>query len=346
VDIVVADEGIGSVTEITNRLEAGKELKGIPGTCSYSSQEPVMTPCGPPLPLDEFPLPDRSLTQAYRKRYSMWNYSLASIRTSTGCPFRCRFCAQWKLNGGKYLVRDPREVVKELEQIEEEYVVITDDEAMADSGRMDRMADLIEARGIRKKYFVYVRSDTIVKHPALMEKWKRIGLDMVFIGLESLVQEELNGFNKSVSVHQNVQAVNIMKDLDVLVYPSFLVQPEYTVKDFRALTSNVRRLKLPYASFFVLTPALGTEYYTEMKDQLVTNDPALFDGLHPVLPTALGPKRFCREMERLYRRTVHPLGYLKLLFRIGSFKEALNLLSLGQAYLKRIKYAYRDLEGC
>ncbi len=281
VDIVVADEGMGSSKEIANRLEEEKDLAAIPGTCVFHDHETVMTPSGPPLPLDEFPLPDRSLTKVYRKYYSMWKFSLASIRTSTGCPFRCSFCAQWKLNGGRYFVRDPNEVLKELAQVEEDYIIITDDEAMADTQRMARMADLIGTHGIRKRYFAYVRSDTIVKHPTLMEKWRRIGLDMVFIGLESMVQEELNGFNKSVSVGQNEQALKIMKDLDVVVFPNFIVLPQYTMKDFRNLASRVRRLKLPYASFFVLTPALGTDFYTEVQGQLLTDHLGLYDRQHP-----------------------------------------------------------------
>lgn len=87
---------------------------------------------------------------------------LASIRTSKGCPYRCSFCALWKVAGGRYPTREPAEVVKELFGIEEEYVFFADDES-----RMRTLASLIRDSGIRKRTFLYGRSDTIARHREL-----------------------------------------------------------------------------------------------------------------------------------------------------------------------------------
>ena len=45
------------------------------------------------------------------------------------------------------------------------------------------LADLIQRAGIDKRYFLYGRSDTIARHPELLEQWKKVGLERVFVGL-------------------------------------------------------------------------------------------------------------------------------------------------------------------
>ncbi|MBI5207837.1 MAG: radical SAM protein [Candidatus Firestonebacteria bacterium] len=112
-------------------------------------------------------------------------------KTSKGCHFKCRFCALWKLTGGQYLTREPENIVKELEQIEEDFVFFADDESLLDTERMKTLAEHIKKAGIKKQYFLYGRSDTIVKNPNLIKKWKGIGLKRVFVGLEFFRDEDL-----------------------------------------------------------------------------------------------------------------------------------------------------------
>lgn len=344
IDIVVTDDGMESVEEITARLENGKDLTGIPGTCVFEKSEPVVTPSvGPPLPLDEFPFPARSLTKAYRPNYLWaWMQPLGMIRTSKGCRFRCKFCSEWQITKGKYLVRDPHEIIKELTQIEEDFVFFADAESMLDASRMSDLADLILEHGIKKHFFSYARSDTIVKHPKLFEKWKKVGFRKVFIGIESLFQDDLDYVNKSLSVKKHEQALEILKDLDIEVHPQFIVLPQYTRQKFRDLASRVRSLKLPFAGFTVLTPLPGTKFYSEVKDQLITNDYDLFDFHHTVLPTELTLKEFYGEMERL-KKTSSPMAYLMFL-RKFSFKQAVSYTTKALAQRKRHKNAYRDYQ--
>jgi len=61
--------------------------------------------------LDSLPFPARDLTRHYRKNYrdSMKNIT-GLIVTSRGCPYRCTFCACWKVMKGKYITRSPESV--------------------------------------------------------------------------------------------------------------------------------------------------------------------------------------------------------------------------------------------
>jgi len=144
------------------------------------------TPYESAIDLDAFPFPKRELTEKYRSYYfTEWMKPLASIRTSKGCPFRCNFCALWKLTNGRYLIRRPENIVKELLEIKEKFFFFADDESLIDTKRMMELTKGIKESGIKKRYFLYGRSDTIVKHPELLEAWKEIGLDGYLLDLNS-----------------------------------------------------------------------------------------------------------------------------------------------------------------
>ena len=76
---------------------------------------------------------------------------------------------------------------------------------------MEALADLIRADRHRKRYFLYGRSDTISKHPDLIEKWKKIGLERVFVGLEFMRDADLNLIRKGSTVANNIKAFRCLK---------------------------------------------------------------------------------------------------------------------------------------
>lgn len=93
-----------------------------------------------------------------------------------------------ELTGGRYLTQKPERIVEELATIAEPYVFFADDESLLDTERMRVLAELIERAGIKPRYFLYGWSDTIPRHPELLEQWKKIGLERVFMGLECIRQ--------------------------------------------------------------------------------------------------------------------------------------------------------------
>ncbi len=165
IDLVVRGEGVTALSEILQCIESNKPFDSILGL-GIPGSEMYLTPSRPHPNLDNLPIPDRSLTIKYRKNYfEEWMKPIASIRTSLGCINRCTYCALWALTDGKYLVRKTEPIIEELQSIEEANVFFCDDESMCDWQRMDKLADLISESGIKKKYYLYARVDTIIKHP-------------------------------------------------------------------------------------------------------------------------------------------------------------------------------------
>jgi radical SAM superfamily enzyme YgiQ (UPF0313 family) len=319
IDVVVIGEGVFTLREILRAWEMGGEFSAIHGVAIPSMKGMTFSTPRPYTNLNELPFPDRSLTAAYRKHYfSEWFKPLASVRTSLGCTGRCNFCALWKITGGKYLRRDPEKVVEELLTVAESNVFFCDDESMCDVTRMDKLADLIAAAGIQKKYFLYGRVDTIVNHPELFAKWAKIGLSQVFVGMEDFSDERLKAMNKGITTAQQAEAVKILDRLGIMMYASYMVNPTYTREDFTSLTAYVRKMKHTYASFTVLTPLPGTELYAAREAELLSRKPELYDMLHALFPTTLPMQEFYKELATLWTKAVPLHRALPTLIRFGA----------------------------
>jgi radical SAM superfamily enzyme YgiQ (UPF0313 family) len=345
IDLIVLGEGVFAFKEIVTRHEKGEGFDDIPGIAFARGDRLVKTDGRDMDDLDAFPFPDRTLTAKYRQRYySEWMKPLASMRTSKGCPYRCKFCALWRLAGGHYLKRKPEKLVEELGTLEEEFVFFADDESLVDVRRMHTLATLIRDAGLRKRYFLYGRSDTIARNPELLAAWKGVGLERVFVGLEFFRDNDLDDIGKGSTLRDNEAAVKILKDLGIEIYASFIIHPEFTRADFRAFRHYCRALSLNFATFAVLTPLPGTEFYQEVEDQLITHNYDYFDFIHTLLPTALPLKEFYEEYYQLSLNATSPANKLSLLRKMP-VRELPRLLATSSRVYNRIRRAYRDYEN-
>lgn len=341
-DAVAIGEGTTTLCELVRALEAGESFAAVDGLALPGDAGQHLTPARPWPELDSLPFPARELTARHRGRYaSEWLKPLASLRTSLGCTARCNFCALWSLTGGRYLRRSVEQVVAELRTITEENVFFCDDESMCDARRMDQLADAIAAAGIRKRYFLYARVDTIVAHPELFRKWRDIGLLQVFVGMEDFADARLAALAKGTSVAQQEQAVRILNDLGVMMYASFMIDPDYSREDFRTLTAYVRQLKLKYATFSVLTPLPGTELFARRRNELISTRPEHFDMLHTLLPTRLPLPEFYAEYARVLQRAIPLRVALRNVLRFGWRHLGLRLRLLN-TFLTRLRASWRE----
>jgi radical SAM superfamily enzyme YgiQ (UPF0313 family) len=342
VDLVVRGEGVAAFAEITRRLKAQQGFADIPGVCV--SRNGGMDVADPVLvaDLDSLPFPDRTLTAGYRKSYfSEWMRPLASVRTSKGCPHRCTFCALWKLSGGRYLRRSPESILGELSSIEQPYVFFADDESLIDAARMTRLAELIRDAGIKKRYYLYARSDTIVARPRLLKLWRSVGLERVFVGLEFFSDRDLAYVGKGSTVDDNRKAVELLHSLGLELHANFIVRPDFTGDDFDSCRDYVRALKLSFAGFSVLTPLPGTDLYDQVKDSLLTDDYDFFDFFHTLLPTTLPLADFYHRYYRLAAGAVPRHRQAGMLRKIRP-RDLPDLLARQQRYLHRLRDLYLD----
>jgi radical SAM superfamily enzyme YgiQ (UPF0313 family) len=336
VDAIVVGEGEHTMQELVDCLAAGDDPDRVPGLVLNRPERQYFT--GPQTlikNLDVLPYPRHSLVESYRKHYHLvLNRPVALLETTRGCPHRCRFCSVWKFYQERVRFKSPQRVIEELKNIEEPHVFFTDDSFLSSVSRVGKIARLIQERGIRKSYTIQARSDAIVRHPEIIAQWREVGLNCVFIGFEKPDQTSLNGMDKKSSVENNEAALKVLRQEGIEPVASFIADPDYGHDDFLNLRAYVRRLKLRFPAFTVLTPLPGTALFEEVKEQLTTANFELFDLLHAVLPTKLPLTKFYKEMASLWREA-YPSWRLNLI-RIYLFLRDLWLRSPAPQHWQRV----------
>jgi len=192
---VVIGEGEETLYELAAACESRADWRGIPGI-AYRSEDGEfrVNPSRELMNLSKFPTPARSLTQLYRDKrlYFRGNWRpIDSTITSRGCPNRCTFCGLWKINRGKYRARSPHLIADELQTITAPNVAFIDDNTLDHVENTLALIGEMKDRGIRKRYELYGRVDTIVRRPDLIEKWRDIGMELLLVGLEACDNQAL-----------------------------------------------------------------------------------------------------------------------------------------------------------
>jgi radical SAM superfamily enzyme YgiQ (UPF0313 family) len=314
IDCVVIGEGEFASRDLIGALETGTSLRDVSGLVLNMEDGQVFTgPREPVKDMDDLPFAARQLLPRGRGHKYFFNFwkPMATIETARGCPHRCNFCSVWAFFQGRCRTKSPQRVVEELSRRPEPYILITDDNFLLSVRRAREIGELIEKNGIRKRYSFQARSDTICKHPEIISQWRGIGLSHVFIGFESLNQEDLKAVNKKNSVETNEQALKICQDQGLSVTTAFIVNQEFGHSDFKQLRDYIvsRRISLP--QFTVLTPLPGTDLFREVEKKIQIRNYELYDFIHSVLPTRLDPKEFYQEFASLYSAAYLHSGVVK-----------------------------------
>jgi len=303
IDIVAIGEGEYLIQEIVEARENNLGYTHIKGLGLRVDGKFILTGARETIAdLNILPFADRKLTSAYRDKYhrGVWK-PVASIFSSRGCPFRCDYCAMWKLFKGQFRVREAKNFVDELEMLPEKYISFADDNTLQNITYAESIYSEIKKRNIKKSYKIYGRSDTIVKHPEIVDMWKSIGMELIFIGLEAIKDEDLKNRNKKNTVENNEKAIKILHDKKVEIVGSFLVDQSFTEKDFKDMSEYVISRNLIHPVFTILTPFPGTDLYEKRRHEITTTNFELFDIFHSVLPTKLPLKEFYANFINLYR---------------------------------------------
>ncbi len=341
VDVVAPGECELIFPPLLRALAAGGDLAGVAGLIWRRGAEFVRNPplnCSE-LDIDAVPLPRRDLVARHRHAYSfLFSRPDTSMVTSRGCPYRCNFCSVWQFYGGRTRQMSPERVLAELRIMEAEHVTFVDDNFLLNWRREKEIAERIRAEGIHMAYGMECRTDSIVRHPEVVELWVDIGLSCTLLGLEGASDSVLQNVSKSNSLKINDEAIRILRSHGVAIWGAFLVDPDWTEDDFKRLKDYVADRQITHTQFTVLTPLPGTDLYEQRRSELLTTDYRCFDTMHAVLPTRLSRERFYECFADLFRQ-VNIEPYYDLLQRgritIAEMKRGKRMLdaaSQAEAY--------------
>ncbi|MFE7753262.1 hopanoid C-3 methylase HpnR [Streptomyces sp. NPDC057428] len=332
VDAVVRGEGEPAVVSL---LAAAREggVDGVPG---------VVTPAGHgPAPqmlhsIDS-PLPARDLMRHRRKYFIGELDPCASIEFTRGCPWDCSFCSAWTFYGRSYRKASPEAAGAEMASIREPNVFIVDDVAFIRPEHGHGIAAELERRRIRKRYYLETRSDVLLRNTEVFQRWARLGLSYMFLGMEAIDAEGLDLYRKRVSPDDNFRALEAARKLGIDVAINLIVDPAWDEERFRVIREFA--LSVPeIVHLTVMTPYPGTEIWHTEARKLTTRDYRLFDIQHAVVPTTLPLDVFYRELVKT--QAIINRKHLGLRTALGALRVLGGNLARGQTNFARMLWKF------
>lgn len=229
-DYVVRNEGEAAIVELLKCLEKKGDVSGIKG---LSYKDPAGNPVHNPNRdfIQELTcVADPSLVEGYTAR-TPWFYikdafrngiprfNIAVVQASRGCPSKCRFCFVRQELGGKYRMRDPELVLREVElsvrKLRTRYVFFADNDFTLDRNHALEILNLLAERfGGDLDLFFFSRI-FISKDQELMRAIERAGRACIGVGVESLESDTLNYFEKKQSLDDINQCLDLFSRYNV-----------------------------------------------------------------------------------------------------------------------------------
>ena len=293
IDCVVRGEGEAVAPRVLQSFAGGPPLASLPGvtTSDGGGAPPLLVP-------DLAAHPPARRLACRRRRYFIGELDpCASIEFTRGCPWDCAFCSAWTFYGRSYRMLSPEAAVEDLARIREPNVFIVDDVAFIRPEHGLAIADAVERRGIRKRYYLETRADVLLRNREVFARWTRLGLRYMFLGIEAIDEEGLRLHRKRVHVDQNMRALEIARDLGLVVAINIIADPDWDERRFAAVREWA--LAVPEIVHMTInTPYPGTETWLTESRRFTTRDYRLFDVQHAVLPTRLPLDQFYGEFVR------------------------------------------------
>jgi radical SAM superfamily enzyme YgiQ (UPF0313 family) len=217
--------------------------------------------------LEGLPVPRRDLFDAR-------NYlPIDGVQVTRGCPFACDFCAVTAVFGQKYRFRPVADVLTEIETLKHRYIFFYDDNII---GNPRYSRELFQALTPYKKLWIGQASTTIIKDVELLKLMEKSGCKGLFVGFESLSEENLrNSLKKHNNPKQYKEVAKMLHDHGMAICGAFvfgLDDDDSSV--FEKTLEFALDAELDIAQFNWLTPYPGTPIYDRLKaeNRLIDNE--------------------------------------------------------------------------
>ncbi len=280
-DVVVRGEGEQTMVELVRAFESGFPLISVDGLVLPSRNVPglpgsegvMSTPDRPfvkeldtiPFPLRKL-LPNREYIQFGRKKYG---YSITTVMSTRGCPFRCEFCSN-VVYGGSYRERSAANVVDEVEMalgLGYDRISFGDDVFTLKRQRVLGVCREIQRRGLSFQWECLGRVDNLDYATAV--EMKKAGCARIYFGIESGDDRILTLMNKKITTQQARRAVDAAHRAGIQVGAFFILfypgdTDDTVIRTIQFATS----LPLDYLGLTMPYPLPGTDLFTRVQDRI------------------------------------------------------------------------------
>jgi radical SAM superfamily enzyme YgiQ (UPF0313 family) len=245
------------------------------------------------------PAPRRSILP--RKSF----LTTTSLIATRGCHNRCGFC--YLATDGlrmPYRMRDPKQIAAEFLADTQPYAVFVDNNLGSNRTYLRELCHAL--RPLNKIWSAAVSID-VTDDPALIRTMALAGCTGVFVGFESLTDENLaDARKKTPKTADYARRVRMLHENGIQVNGSFVLGFDHDRKDVFARTAEwIEENRLECATFHILTPYPATPLFRQMEAEgrLLHRDWALYDTAHAVFtPKHMSPEELEQGYAWIYQR--------------------------------------------
>ena len=227
-----------------------------------------------------------------------------SLLATRGCNRHCAFCYRSSQPDSPFRRRPVQEVLEEVRQMEGACFVLLDDNLAANRGYARRLFGALRAAG---KVWMGAASIDVARDTQLLDLMAESGCCSLFVGLESIQQQNLNAMGKSFNcVALYSEYVRRIRTRGIMVNGSFIFG--FDTDDagiFDRTTAWAQQARVDTATFHILTPYPGTPLFAQMEREgrILDRDWAHYDTAHVVFrPRRMSPEELEAGYERAYDR--------------------------------------------
>ncbi len=312
VDAIVRGEGEEIFVELCEAIADGRwpqDRSKIKGIAYREGSEIIASEAAPTIQDLETIKPDWSILNWERYIYIPLNTRLAIPNMARGCPFTCSFCSQWKF-WRDYRVRDPKDVVDEIEDLVDNhgvgFFILADEEPTINRKKFIEFCEELIARDLPKRvqWGINTRVTDIQRDKHLLPLWRKAGLVHISLGTEAAAQMKLDLFNKETRVEENKEAIRLLREADIFTEAQFIVGLDNETEETLEETYQFARDWNPdLANWTMYTPWPFTPLYQEIRDQVEVFDFEKYNFVTPIMkPAAMDRATLLDRVMHNYRR--------------------------------------------
>ncbi|UZQ54824.1 magnesium-protoporphyrin IX monomethyl ester anaerobic oxidative cyclase [Trichothermofontia sichuanensis B231] len=290
VDYIIRGEGEEISVNLLRAIEQGTDRQQrheILGIAFLENGEIVATPAHPPIKNLDTLSPDWSLLEWDKYIYTPLNVRVAVPNYSRGCPFRCRFCSQWKF-WRKYRARSPKHFVDEIETLVKEYKVgffiLADEEPTINKSRFMALCQELIDRNLGVHWGINTRVTDILRDEKELPFYRKAGLVHVSLGTEAAAQLNLNLFRKETTIADNKRAVQLLRDNGILAEVQFIMGlPNETPETIAETYRMARDWQADMTNWNMYTPWPFAELFKDLEDRVEIRDYSHYNFVTPII---------------------------------------------------------------
>lgn len=205
------------------------------------------------------------------------------VQTSRGCPHGCEFCSVTNFFGKSYRCRPVKDVIREVASLPGDYLVFVDDNI---AGNKRYARELFTALKPLKKKWGSQCSLSLANDPELLKLAAESGCGGMFVGMETLSQENLIGVNKGFNtVSSYEESIKRFHDNGIMLNVGIIFGFDNDDESvFEKTVSFLEKNKAGLVLFNILTPLPGTKFYRKLEKEgrIIDRDWSHYDGKHVV----------------------------------------------------------------